>query len=170
MRKLTLLIFCIILLVTLLPQTANGQWYSRQYSVDSISELTENQYNSALLNADRNMKIIKTMTIVGLGMTVAGAGVAGVGFIVLMDGMTVERFRGQFDIAITALVGGLVISQLGIIPLGVAIPIAIIGKKRKSDLEKVFGKTMSQFSISPSINWYQNKGFIGARITLPLNQ
>jgi hypothetical protein len=170
MKVFPALIFSFLFLGQLLPHSANAQWYQKQYGADSISDLTEDQYNSALQNADRNLNAAKRLAKVGLGMTVGGAGLAGVGFLVLMDGMTVERFKGQFDVGIGAIFGGIIISQLGIIPLLVAAPLKIIGSKRKSDIEMIFGKSLSAYSISPTLNWHQSSFVVGTQITIPLFQ
>lgn len=87
MKTLYLLFLGIIICGTMLPQSANCQWYSRQFDVESISDLTEGQSIIALTKANKKIESGQVTTIVGLGVILAGT------VMILKSAASVVTFR-----------------------------------------------------------------------------
>jgi len=168
MKTISVLFFCTILFVTLLPQSANGQWFNKQFGVENINDLTEDQVNDALQKANLNVKKGKIVTFIGLGFIASGSGL----FI-----HAANQFNGPAGRSpssplsfVSGLLGGALLVGLGAAAIPLGIPTWIIGKNRISDVNKAFGNNLSSVKISPSISWQQKNCFVGAQITLSLSQ
>lgn len=57
-----------------------GQWYSRQFNVNSIDDLSQAQLNYALQRAEANLKAGKILTLSGVGAFTVGTIIAAAAF------------------------------------------------------------------------------------------
>ncbi len=164
MKAVYLLSFCVILCGFILPQAANGQWYKDHYDVESISDLTDDQYNVLLVRANRAMSIGKNTGYLSLGAVTAGI----VTWKLFTSTSIADNLNEEDGYFLFYSCWGLVIG--GIISYAFSASKCIEGSKQKSELESAFGKNISQISIQPIIGKHQNKSFFGAQLTFSLLQ
>lgn len=171
MDNLIVFILCGILMGTLLPESASGQWYKELYGVEDIKELNENQLNIALFKAKREVKRERTTTILG-------ASAATLGGLLLYSGIKYfinppsTMWLGNASKVNTynafGLMSGGLIFGVGVI---FAVDSGIQMRKAKiriSEIEKTLGNTISRIHISPSIIWIDGTDYLGATLLIPI--
>lgn len=101
MKKIILTTLAIMTVISL-----NGQWYYRQYGVQSLENMNRDQLNDALHRCEAASGIGLLLTIGGVAMTVGG-----VYFINKGSDMESDRFLGNFN----SMMGGMGLVTLGIL-------------------------------------------------------
>lgn len=104
-----------------------GQWYSRQFNVNSIDELNQTQLNYALERAEANLKTGKILTYSGIGAFAVGTLVAATG----VNGF----WNGLDEGDLNRYAAGSVLMLLGMGSTIVGVPFWVAGSRRKRQVE-----------------------------------
>ncbi len=124
MRTIILLIPVILLFVA--PTTA--QWYSRQYGVDDINELTIDQLEYSLGKATSLKTGGILLTVVGTSAMLGGFIMAGNAMEHTLTLKATEKDAIHYGFSIVLVYGGFFLDAAGI-------PLWIIGEHRRTDIE-----------------------------------
>lgn len=161
MKKLSAIFFFFLLFGTLLTQEVHCQWYNWQYGIEKIHDLSEDQVNSARASSNLEMERGRKTLIYGLGGVATSFALYGIAVVLDKKGKGIEYYAETMI---------LVLSGLGVLASVYGGGILMYAQKQKSDLEKAFGKTVSQISLTPIIGRSIGKNVFGAQITLSLSQ
>jgi hypothetical protein len=134
----------ITLLLVFIAVNSNAQWFTRQFSVNSIDELNEKQLNISYTKAE---KITKT----GVVMTISGITAIIVGEVIYLNGEGEYEPNGIIDFGFNdkMFCGGIIIG-VGAISTGIGIPLWMVGGYRKYLIKGQLAK-FNDTSYIPSI-------------------
>ena len=121
----------LILIFTILVSfgIANAQWYYTKYGVTNINELTKEQCDLALQQANKTISFGKEMTVGGSGVLIIGGILYGSGLIKI-DSSPLFSGKGVIEV-----VSGAFLIGVGTIITCIGVPLWISGASRKSKIE-----------------------------------
>ena len=132
----------LILLLVFIAVHSNAQWYTRQFGVNDISELNNEQLNIAFTKAEKTTKAGIAMTVIGLPVMIIGG-------VMFWNGWN-EFLEGDIVGGGMKYNAGALISYAGVLSAGIGIPLWIVGKNRK-DIITVHLAKFTGTSYIPSI-------------------
>ncbi len=123
----------------------NAQWYTRQFGVNDINELNEEQLNISFTNAEKITKTGKVMTISGIAAIIVGEVIYQIGERKYEPGGIID-----FGFNDKMFYGGVIIG-VGAISSGIGIPLWMVGGNRKYLIKGQLAK-FDDISYIPSID------------------
>ena len=126
MKKL-ILIFTILLSFGIV----NAQWLYSKYNVTNVNELTKEQCDLALQQANKTISTGKTLTVIGGGVLIIGAIMYSSGLNEIVDSSTLSDIDKGLDKGIA----GAYIGGAGALIACIGVPLWISGESQKSQIE-----------------------------------
>ncbi len=165
-RKNILVVVLLIFLISkvdaqLKPPKPPVRWYTKEYGVSDINDLTEEQLAAAFVKA-------KDKRNTGLTLIILGAGTA-VGGIALLDGI---EYGQSGEEVLGRLFFGLILEAGGTVMNAIGIPILISYSSRLLQIKNALNytrQTNAYFNITPMIDYNKHTNTYSSGITFTLN-